>query len=288
MNCKDAKDIDIVAYMQKLGFTGKVKGSFVWYCSPFRNEKTPSFSVNQAANKWQDFGTGQHGDVLDLVKLVYNTDTLGALEILSGSKLDKSFLFSMANTAPKEKESGIIINHLQPLVSKALIQYLNERRIPINIARQYTEEAYYTVNNKRFFSIAFRNDKGGYELRNKYFKNCSSPKYYTTFPISGSKQLNIFEGFFNFLSALAFYQVTTPSHNTIVLNSLSFLPHVLPLLTRYEKVNLFLDNDPDSESGQKAAMEVRKQHPNTINHASIIYPDYKDFNDFLTGKKLPL
>ena len=286
MNCKDTKKIDIVGFLHSIGFAGKIKGSFVWYNSPFRNERTASFSVNQSTNRWNDFGTGQAGDLVDLVKLIYNTDASGAIDILSGCKADEYFSFSKAKTEPKEKDSGIIIKLIQPLTNKSLIQYLSERKIPLPIARRFTEEAYYMVKDKRYFSIAFRNDKGGYELRNPYYKNCSSPKHYTTFQVAGSQQLNLFEGFFDFLSALAYYKVLTPSHNTIILNSLSNLQAVLPLLINYEKINLFLDNDLASESGQKATKSIGNIHRNTINQAALIYPESKDFNDFLTGKTM--
>lgn len=286
MNCKDTKDIDIVDFLQNIGISGNVKGSYVWYSSPFRNERTPSFSVNQDANRWKDFGTGQAGDLLDLVKLIYNTDIPGALDILSGCKPDEHISFSKAKTEHKKKEPGIIITKMKPLTNNALIQYLSERNIPLHIARLYTEEAYYTVNFKQYFSIAFRNDKGGYELRNPYYKSCSSPKYYTTIPMADSRELDLFEGFIDFLSALAYYKLESTSHNTIVLNSLSNLQAVLPLLSNYEKINLFLDNDQSSESGQKATKVISGLHRNTINNAAIIYPGYKDFNDFLSGKKI--
>jgi hypothetical protein len=37
-----------------------------WYLSPFRNEATPSFKVNQSANLWYDFGEGKGGTVIVL------------------------------------------------------------------------------------------------------------------------------------------------------------------------------------------------------------------------------
>ena len=281
MNCKEAKSLDITAFLYKNGLKGINKGSFVWYCSPLREEKTASFSVDPSLNRWLDFGTGQKGDLLDLVKLLHNTDTPGALELLSKLNTNESFSFSRANIQPRQKEPGITIKHIQPIENKALIQYLIERKITLSIARLYTLEAYYTVNEKKYFSLAFKNDKGGYELRNKYSKLATSPKYYTTFPVPESRQLNIFEGFFNFLSAMVYFETTTPKHNTIILNSLSFLPLVFPLLTSYEKINLYLDNDTGSKSGQKAAIEISGKHPKTINQASIIYPDHKDFNEYL-------
>lgn len=282
MNCKDTKSIDIVAFLQKVGFSGNKRGSNVWYCSPLRVEKTASFAVDTILNRWIDFGTNEKGDLLDLVKLIYKTDTLGALEKLSQNIPDQSFILR-ANSIHAKKEPGIIINHLQPLQNNALLQYLIERKIPLSIARRYAEEAYYTTNNKRFFSIAFRNDKNGYELRSPYYKNCTSPKYYTSFQIPGSTELNLFEGFLDAISLLAFNQAQSFSESTIVLNSLSNLQLIIPLLTNYKKINLYLDND---FSGIEAADKIKALHPCTDDKAKFLYPFFKDMNDFLTGKKL--
>jgi hypothetical protein len=286
MKYKDTKSIDIVAFLQKIGFSGKLVNSFVWYCSPFRNEKTASFTVDTYTNRWRDHGTGQNGDMLDLVKLIYNTDAPGALAILSGLNVnpDDFLSFSRADTIPEKRQPGIIINHIQPIANKALIQYFNDRKIPLSIAKRYTEEAYYTANNKRFFSIAFRNDKGGYELRNKYptSKTCVSPKYFTSYQVTGSKELNLFEGFFDALSLPAFNQVQSFTENTLVLNSLSMLDFVIPLFSDYQKINLYLDNDT---AGQEAANKIRSLHPCTVDKSKIIYPLHKDFNEFLVNNQ---
>ena len=280
MNCIDAKKIDMVGFIQNLGYSGTVKGSDVWFCSPYRDEKTSSFKVDTQSNRFKDFGTGDSGDLIDLVKLMYKTDINGALDILSGSGQLNSFSFSQANQDPVEREPKIKIKKIQSLQNKYLIEYLAFRKIPLSLAKLYTSEAYYTVNGreKQYFSIYFKNDKGGCELRNSLFKNCSSPKYLTTIQGSKNNELNLFEGFFDFLSALEFYKVSRPSQTTIILNSLSFFDVIIPLLPKYEKINLYLDNDP---AGLKSVEKIRSLHPCTVDKAKILYPDHKDFNAYL-------
>ena len=51
--------------------------------NPLRDEKTPSFSVYVDTQKWQDFGSGEHGDVIDFIKLAERLDTKGAIDVLS-------------------------------------------------------------------------------------------------------------------------------------------------------------------------------------------------------------
>lgn len=280
MNCKDAKSIDMVYFIENLGYSGTVKGSDVWFCSPYRNEKTASFKVDTQSNRFKDFKTGDSGDLIDLVKLMYKTDITGALDILSGSGQLNSFSFSQANQEPAVNEPKIKIIRVQSIQNEYLIKYLAFRKIPLSLARLYTNEAYYTVNGreKQYFSIYFKNDKGGCELRNSLFKNCSSPKYITTILGSKNNELNLFEGFFDFLSAMAYFEVSTPFQTTIVLNSVIFLPVIIPMLANYEKINLYLDNDP---VGEEAAEKIRSLHPCTVDKAKILYPDHKDFNAYL-------
>ncbi len=287
MTCKDTKDIDIVQFLQSNGVETTQKGSYYWCCSPYRNEKTASFSIDPKKNRWADFGTGEKGDLLDLVKLMYKTDTPGALEKLSKHEPDPSFSFLQAKTDPIESVSGIDLKHFQQIQNKALVEYLSSRKISLYIARLYAQEVYYTANNKKYFSIAFKNDKGGFDLRNKYSKLKTSPDCHSTLHFSDSDTLNLFEGWFDFLACLQYFNTTKLKHTTIVLNSLSHLKEVIPVLPRYAKINLFLDNDQKSQSGQRAAEQISKLHPNTVNQAQILYPGFKDFNDFLTGKNPP-
>jgi hypothetical protein len=283
MNCQDAKKIDIVAFLQMIGFEGKLKYSYMWYNSPFRNEKTASFRVDIRENRWIDFGTSdmKKGDLVDLVKLIYNTDTKGALNILCSYDPNQFLSFSKAYITSHSTEPGIKINHTQPIENKALVQYINERGIPLRIAKLYTKEVYYSVNDKRFFSIGFKNDKEGFELRNKYFKNCSSPKHVTTFKAVESNDLNLFEGFFDFLSALVYYKVEKMPQNVIVLNSLSNLYLVLTELSKYEKVSLFLDND---QAGREAVQIIKAAHSSVSDESAGIFPNHKDFNQFIVNR----
>ncbi len=50
---------------------GKYSGSNVFYKSPFRNEKTASFCVNNEKG-FHDYGNGWHGDIISFVQKLYN------------------------------------------------------------------------------------------------------------------------------------------------------------------------------------------------------------------------
>ncbi len=276
MNCSQSKKISIIGYLENLGIRPqKIKNGSAWYSSPLRNETKPSFKVFHSQNIWYDYALGKGGNILDLVMEMNNTGIAGALMILQKPELIiRDFSFFEQQSSP---DSAIQIKKIQPLQNRALIQYLASRKISHFKAINFISEAYYQVNGKNYFALAFMNDKGGFELRNKYFKGSNSPKAITT--IKGSlKRINIFEGFLDFLSALEYYGYKKPAATTIVLNSINNLDAVSSLLPKFRRINLYLDNDP---AGKNAAEGILKKFPNATNFAKTIYPNNKDFNEFI-------
>ncbi len=72
MTIQEAKEIDMVDYLSKLGHDPvKISGNSYWYLSPLREEKTPSFKVNRQTNRWFDFGDGRGGNLVDF-GILYN------------------------------------------------------------------------------------------------------------------------------------------------------------------------------------------------------------------------
>jgi len=270
MNCQQAKDIPITSYLASKG----IKADRGMITSPLRDESTASFKITND-RIWFDFGIGKGGNIIDLVMQVDKVDLSGALNILSK-------LSTVPQPAPVKqltKDSEIIISKIELLSNKALLDYLQSRKIPVDLARQYVSEVYYKVNGKNYFSIAFRNDSGGYELRNKYFKNCTSPKDLTTID-RGFNRIAVFEGFFDFLSYLTFFNCVT-AYNYVILNSLSFLDKFIDRY-RLRRIELYLDND---QAGIEATNKCIEQIKDASNMAPIIYRNYKDFNEFLINYK---
>lgn len=286
MNCSQANEINIVDFLTKSGIQpATVKGRNLWYNSPLRNEKTPSFKVDPDKNVFYDYGTGTGGRLVDLVCQLHQVEVTGALLILSGADITPRFLSFPQQKQESKQEPTIEIKHVQRLQNKALIQYIEARGIPLAIAARYVEEAYYAITFpgtgeiKKYFALAFRNDHGGFELRNKYFKGGNSPKAITTIPGS-LKKVNIFEGWIDFLSAIVFYRQPSPTNTTIVLNSVSHLRKINDILPNFEHINLFLDND---QAGLKATNEIIARYPEAVNQAVKLYPGSKDFNEFLNS-----
>lgn len=290
MNCEQANKIGIDGFLSSIGIQPKkrTRKGFM-YCSPFRNEKEASFIVFQADNHWYDYGTGENGSLIDLVCKIYNATTSGALSILSGTHIPANpFSFEKQETS----DSSIQIKHVQKLQNRALIQYLANRCIPFDIASIYLEEVYYTAYEgqaTQYFAIAFRNDKAGYELRNgfksksfpKGFKGSTNPKYITEIP-GNESIIDLFEGFFDYLSFLVYFQKSRPDNTAIILNSTSNIRKIESKLSQAKKIYSYLDND---KTGKETLTWLKGINPNVENKSEQLYPDHKDFNDCLISIK---
>ena len=280
MNIAEAKNISLADYLQSIGIAPcKHQGNNLWYYSPFRKETEPSFKVNLSRNEWYDFGMGKGGNIIDFTMEHQGTDSIShALQIISGeaSKIStNSFSFR-----PSESLPGFTDIDIQSLTNPALLQYLKERNIHIPFAEQGCKEIHFTTNGKRYFAIGFENELGGYELRNRYFQGCLSPKGITTIR-NGNEACYVFEGFMDYLSYLTIQKTEQKKFDVVVLNSVANLQKAMDILKSHKTIYTCLDND---EAGRKTTELIQSVH-STVYNRSTQYNEYKDLNDYLCGKK---
>ncbi|SKB30552.1 Toprim-like [Salegentibacter holothuriorum] len=281
LSCKSARNICIVKTLAKLGhFPTRTSEKEAWFLSPLRSETQASFSVSLVKNLWFDFGLGTGGNTIDLIMLMKSWSVRETLKFLKGDM--SSLSFSPPDIEPISKEPEISILDVQIIHLKALIDYLNSRNIPYEIGRKYCRQVWYRCKGKRFFALGLENYKRGWELRNKYFKTSSRPKTFSFFERQ-SKQLIITEGMFDFLSLATIDEDLVQNSDCIILNSLAFLQRIKMLIPKYEKVLLYLDNDP---AGKKAAGSLLNQFQN-VTDCSNSYCDYIDLNEKLKAVKNP-
>jgi hypothetical protein len=296
LTCERAKQMDLVDYLALLGHQPrKVKNPDYWYLSPLRTEKTPSFKVNRKLNVWYDHATGEGGNMVDFGIRYFKCTVTELLERLSGPDTP-SFSFhpqpsptghlhaAQLPDAGEKKESPenkIVIVDSRVLADKSLLDYLNRRSIPTDIAARFCREVDFLLYGSKQTVIGFQNNAGGYELRNQNFKGSSSPKS-ITFIDNGARSLAVFEGFFNFLSYLTMSHKTgEPQTNFLVLNSLSFFVKSRSLMERHQEVNLYLDRDT---AGMNHAREALAWKPDLYKDRSLLYSHHKDLNDWLISK----
>ena len=252
MRFTEAKNTQIIDYLLFIGIKHEyIKNQNAWFLSPFRNETTPSFKTDLVKNIWYDFGEGTGGNIIDLVMKLHSVTITEALNILE-NKQKPSFSFDQQQKVEIKQSGTIDVYQVKPLKRSALVNYLLSRAINIDYATKYLHEGYYKVNDRSFFALAFKNDLGGFELRNKHFKNGSSPKLFTTIPGINHNRINVFEGFMDFLSVCTHYK-RVPECDTIVLNGVKFVKKIDSILQNAKEINLFLDNDT---AGEEAAQYI--------------------------------
>ncbi|RZK27177.1 MAG: DNA primase [Flavobacterium sp.] len=280
MTCEKANAIDILSYLSSLGFQPKtIRNSDHWYFSPFRNERTPSFKVNTKLNCWYDHGLGKGGSLIDFGILFHHCSVRELLEKLTNFSFHPHLPAAQIPRSNADEKSQLRIQSVNPIISSPWLKtYLDERKIPLDIANQFCSQVGFELYNSPRLAIGFQNDKSGYELRSADFKGSSSPKD-VTFVDNKSQSVSVFEGFIDFLSWYTMNPSEGQLSNFLVLNSLAFFEKKRPLMDAYEKVNLFLDRD---KAGIVATRKAVLSHPR-YNDRSKLYKGYKDLNDKLTG-----
>ena len=288
MQLHDIKQVSIVDYLAQTGYKPKLtKGVNYWYCSPLRSELTPSFKVNAERNQWYDFATGDHGDIIDLVCALQHCSTVEAmrrLAALKGVRLAPSFSFGGTTPVRSQTPSMELIG-VQAVKHPKLLLYLSERGLQPSDVSPFLSEVYYRVSEKCFFALGFPNDAGGWELRNPYFKGCFAPKAITTIKGTDSHKLQLFEGFMDFFSWRKLHPEV--QDDSIILNSLTLLPKLIPTLHPYPIIESLLDND---EAGDRATKQLFDAGL-PVKDMRACYAPYKDINEYLIlaeqRKKIP-
>lgn len=290
--CKQANQLDLVDYLQELGHQPKkIRGNDYWYLSPLRQENTASFKVNRKMNAWYDHGLGQGGKLVDFGLLYHKCTVKELLEKLGDRQIPNvSFHPQPFGRAGEKKETNenpgkIKILSAGDITDPFLIEYLNERKIPLEIASEYCQQVFFELYNKQRVAIGFKNENGGYELRSPDFKGSSSPKEPRLIQNNGAKDLLVFEGFFSFLSYLALQKAEPEKIPGMpkmqadfqVLNSIAFFEKSRQMMEQYQQVYLFLDRDKMGIQSTQKALQWSVKYKDQ----SYQYEHYKDLNDFL-------
>lgn len=295
MNCKEFNQLDIVDYLLSLGYKpAKINGNNYWYHSPFRDERTPSFKVNRKFNVWYDHGLQKGGKLVDFGVMFYNCTVTELLLRLSHQNdfsfqqqkpHDQAASFSGAG----EKEKIIVVDVRHPIRLLSLQDYLQFRKIPLDIANRFCKEVDFNLHDRKYTVIGFQNSAGGYELRSADFKGSSSPKEVTLIGKDFSKEIAVFEGFMDFLSYQAihyrkFLILPKQQPNFLILNSIGFLEKMKPRLEQHSSIHLYLDRDNKGLAVTKEVSAIGKKYRDE----SLIYKDHKDLNEYLMKEHFEL
>lgn len=277
LSCERARAFPIEKALAKLGhFPTASTEKEAWFLSPLRTETQASFKVSKKLNRWYDHGAGKGGNVIDLICQITNSSVKEALKIIQEDQI--SFSFQQQPSIEKEHEDTIKVLYARSIRHFGLIRYLTERKISMSTASLYCKEVHYKFKGRNYFAIGLKNDSGGWELRNKYFKNSASPKDITHIK-NEKKRLIVTEGMFDLLSILESYKEMKAKYDFLVLNSTAFAVKAMNIMARYDQIELYLDNDG---TGRKATRNFINYSKNCVDRSSL-YQGYKDINEWLTS-----
>ena len=272
MNCSEAKNISIRAVLESFSlFPSNENSRTAFYLAIDREEKTPSLSVDFSKNTAFDFGTGKSYDSISIVQTMKKCSVSDALKYLE----QFNFSFQEQNLKLENLPKGYEIIDVKKIQHPALLDYLKNRYVEDQ--KKWVEEMHYRMNDKNHFGIGFKNDSGGYEIRDAYSKICLGKKDITSIK-NDSKDVRVFEGFFDFLS---FKKVENylekETSDYIILNSVSMIYKIKNLLENYKNIELYFDND---EAGTRA-VEMIKNDLKNAEDCRVLYSGFKDLNDWL-------
>ena len=292
MNIQEIKTIKLQDFLASLGYSPtKQQGNKLWYLSPFRQENHASFKVDTERNQWYDFGIGKGGNIIDLAELLYNSSDVPYLIRKIAS--DAPHCTPISSTSFANAKSVQRINSFEnlqvlPLSHPALIRYLDDRCIDMEVVASVCKELHYDFNGKHYFGIGFPNIAGGYELRNPFFKGCIAPKDISHFCADEPKKVCfLFEGFMDFLSFMTMNRKKNPQstglrkQDYLILNSVTNIHKAAKSLSRYDSIQCFLDND---DAGRNAYLQLSKELGNSVADASTLYNGFKDLNEYLCAE----
>lgn len=293
MNAAQAKSLSLLDVLQRQGHSPveiRKGGRELWFLSPFREERIPSFVVDVSQNIWNDFGeagkSGQAcagGKVIDYMMLYHNTDAKGALaainDLFGQNSITKPVKRSIQKSTTKTNSLEII--SVKKVFSKALFHYLENRKIPRDIALPYVKQVQYhhSENNTKGFALGFQNRAGGYELRNKQFKGLVGRRDITI--IRGQQSglnLQLVEGPFDFLSLLCIYGYKQPQSDVMILNGTTMIQAAIKEIERrnYRVGQSWFDND---RGGEKATAILKEAFTDSAFKVKSMNHKYADFED---------
>lgn len=278
MNIEKAKQIPIELVLQKMNYIpSKTNGFDVWYSSPLHEEKTPSFKINTKINRWYDHGLQKGGNIIDFIAIKFNYTIPEVLKFLENYSDESIFSFQKQKNIESnfsENETKVNITKVTKIQHYALKQYLENRKIYHYENESNLKEVHYEVNGKKYFGIGFQNRSDGFEIRSKYVKVCIVKKDISLVVKGYKNKLRIFEGFFDYLS---FINKFKSDSDFLILNSITLINRCDEILSNYQEIELYFDNDTAGNYHTKSTQEKFKN----AKDCRAFYKDFKDLNEWL-------
>ena len=273
-------------YHRYLGFRPDLKSAFK---SPFKEEKTPSFRffVSSGQLFFKCFSTGNTGNVVNLVSLLFNCSYAEAIQMIANE-------YKLINTQPLlqnnyiKKESKIEVE-LFDTIPESFFKYWEQYEINKKILEYFNIKPakYVWLNDKHILTYTPEKPIIRYLVNNKY-------KIYNPYNkdfkwLSTTKATDIFA--INLIPKQGDFLVITKAMKDILCWSSIQIPAIAAcsetcvisedvindLKNRYDKIIVFLDND-------EAGVNAMKKYNDKYNLPCYMLPESsgeKDISDYI-------
>ena len=158
--------------------------------SPFKNEKTPSFTINDEKGFYHCFSSGEHGNIFDFIM---KTKSMGFGEAVKSLAVEAGMQPFRFTPQDKEKElrfknykeiykkySDFFFKQLFNKENKFALEYLEKRGVKENIIKEF--KIGYVPKNNKFFNQLFKEFKiDEIEKTGLYYKIENSNQYIDRF-----------------------------------------------------------------------------------------------------------
>jgi DNA primase len=104
------KEVDLISTVERVGIQLRRQGQYYVGLCPFHEERTPSFFVHPAKNRFNCYGCGQYGDAVDFLKLHLGLNFKDALRYLgiNSRPLPPKKLKQIKNAKQAKEQAEII------------------------------------------------------------------------------------------------------------------------------------------------------------------------------------
>lgn len=179
VNFGEIKRIDIIGFLERIGVRPvRNYQTYVLYHAPYREDRHPSFKVSRKKNRWYDLATMESGDIIDLGKMMYNTsDMMEVIRHIQDCTAAELVIRERIPSKLKDEHAGAFRNvTVRQLSNDKLLSYLGSRGIGGDVAAEFCREIHFSLGCRHYYGIGFGNVRGGYEVRNPFFKGTVGQK----------------------------------------------------------------------------------------------------------------
>ena len=274
----------LVDFLDKLGYQpARKNGKEKMYNSMLReNDRKPSLSVNDELGVWFDHGTRRGGNIVDLAIALWPNLSFGEVVL----KIQEVCNVVVGDKRPQRPRRAVrvpnyIITETKPIGNHPAITDYLKKRMVFDAAANELQEVYYYVQDEKglkkdYYAAGWKNERGAWEVRNKYFKGCLGSKAISFIP-AHPKKAAIFEGFMDYLSWK--HENPLAEHSIIVLNTIALLNEGIEKAKLYSSLDTYFDRDaPGLEASRKFVQAL----PYATDR-SIVFEGYNDYNDKLVA-----